>query len=186
MQSERLNNVIRLHAHPRGVGALDTPLCAGRYEIVTAGLDPALGFIGSDPYEASVYTGLIVPSASSASIGDERYLFMLARTSFQSGEKGVRLVGIRQYADLVALIPGNEGDPFQVFHQEIKSPMFHPPDGNISWHVMVIPQTFRDTRNPANADSFIFQDSVSPALLYQTPAPYSPPNGGRPWGTSIG
>lgn len=187
MQSERLNNVIRLHAHPDGLGALDIPLCAGRHEIVSAGRDPAIGFVGSDPYKAATYTGLVVPSASSASIGDARYLFMLAREQFQAGEKGVRLVGIRQYADLVAFIPGaEEGDPLQTFHQEIKSPMFHPPDGNISWHVMVIPKTFRDTRNPANADSFIYQDSYSPALLYQTSAPYSPPNGGRPWGVSIG
>jgi hypothetical protein len=48
----------------------------------------------------------------------------------------------------------------------------------------------RDTRNPANADGFIYQDSLSPALLYQTGAPdgtgYTPPNGGRPWGTSVG
>jgi len=44
----------------------------------------------------------------------------------------------------------------------------------------------RDTRNPANTDGFIYQDSLSPALLYQTTAPYTPPNGGRPWGTPVG
>lgn len=183
---DRIAKVIEIgQRNPAGLGALDTPLHAGRFEVVTAGLDPALRFIGSDPYNTSAYTGLIVPSASSASIGDARYLFLLARAQFQTGEKGVRLVGIRQYVDLVATI-ATEGSPLQTFHREIESPMFHPPDGDVSWHVMTMPPTSRDTRNPANTDSFMYQDSLSPALLYQTPSPYSPPNGGRPWGRSIG
>lgn len=185
MEKDRLAKVIDMQRNPQGVSALDTPLRAGRFEVVTTGLDPALRFIGSDPYNTSAYTGLIVPPGSSASISNARYLFLLARAQFQSGEKGVRLVGIRQYVDLVATI-ATEGSPLQTFHREIESPMFHPPDGDISWHVMTMPPTFRDTRNPANADSFVYQDSLSPALLFQTPAPYSPPNGGRPWGRSIG
>jgi hypothetical protein len=185
MQGQRTNNVIRLQKNPNGLGTLDMPFHGGRYEIVSAGRDPSLGFIGSDPYNAAVFTGLVVPSTPSSAIGNARYLFMLARAQFQTGEKGVRLVGIRQYADLVARVAG-EDVPTQVFHKEILAPMFRPPDGSISWHVMIINKTARDTRNPANADSFIYQDSYSPALLYQTSAPYSPPNGGRPWGTSIG
>lgn len=185
MQGDRTDNVILLQKRPDGVGALNMPFHAGRTEIVSAGIDPALGFIGSDPYNTSTFTGLVVPSASSASINDTRYLFLLARARFQVGEKGVRLVGIRQYADLVARVPV-EGGQTQVFHREIKSPMFHPPDGDISWHVMIINNTFRDTRHPANTDSFLYQDSRSAALLFQTPAPYSPPNGGRPWGRPIG
>ena len=78
------------------------------------------------------------------------------------------------------------------FRKEIKSPLWHPPDGNISWHVMIQPRTSRDTRNPANTDGVIFQDSTSPSLLYQTiagppgaPTVYTPPNGGRPWGVPM-
>lgn len=187
MQGDRTNNVIKLQRHADGVAAgLRTSLCNGRYEIVTAGKDTSLGFIGSDPYKTNVFTGLVVPSAPSASIGGARYLFMLARAQFNTGEKGVRLVGIRQYADLVATVTNEQQGSTQVFHKEILAPMFRPPDGSISWHVMVIDKTFRDTRNPSNADSFIFQDSYSPAMLYQVAAPYSPPNGGRPWGTPIG
>lgn len=184
MQGERTDNVIRLQRHPDGVGALDTPLCAGRYEIVSAGKDLSLGFIGGDPYKTNAFTGLIVPSAPSSAIGDARYLFMLARAQFQTGERGARLVGIRQYADLIATVESEQA-PTQIFHKEILSPMFRPPDGNISWHVMIIDKTWRDTRNPANADSFIYQDSYSPSMLYEVAAPYSPPNGGRPWGTAI-
>jgi len=186
MQGARTDNVIRLQQRPGGVGAgLRTALRAGRVEIVSAGRDPSLGFIGGDPYNTSVFTGLVVPSAPSASIGGARYLFLLARAQFQDGEQGVRLVGIRQYLDLVARV-AIEDQPTQTFHKEILAPMFRPPDGNVSWHVMIIPKTARDSRHPANADSFIFQDTYSPSLLFQTSAPYSPPNGGRPWGTPIG
>ena len=107
----------------------------------------------------------------------------------------MRLIGIRQYAELIARLPAREapladdaGPPdgsTVVFRKEINSPLWHPPDGDISWHVMVINRVNRDTRNPANADGFIFQDSTSPSLLFQVAAPYAPPNDGRPWGTPI-
>jgi hypothetical protein len=196
----KTNNVIQLQKHPDGVAAgLRSVLCNGRFEIVTNGPNPEFGFIGSDPYETNSYTGLVVPTAPSSSIGNSRYLMMLARASFSTGEqsaehRGVRLVGIRQYADLVARIPSREsplaasGPPVGstvTFRKEITSPLWHPIDGDISWHVMVINKVQRDTRNPANADGFIYQDALSPALLYQVPAPYTPPNGGRPWGTPL-
>jgi hypothetical protein len=200
--SKRSDNVIRLQRHPGGVAAgIRSVLDNGRYEIVTNGPNPEFGFIGSDPYDTNAYTGLVVPPTPSAQIGGARYLFLLARTSFSTGEqsashRGVRLVGIRQYAELIARIPAgdaplsSEGGPAPgstvTFRKEIVSPLWHPPDGDISWHVMVINKVQRDTRNPANTDGFIYQDALSPALLYQIPAPYSPPNGGRPWGTPIG
>jgi len=198
----RTDNVLRLQRYPGGVATgIRSVLANGRNEIVTNGPNSEFGFIGSDPYNTNAYTGLVVPSTPSSQIRDARYLFLLARQSFTTGEqdasnRGVRLVGIRQYADLVARIPAgeqplsSEGGPAQgstvTFHKEIVSPLWHPPDGDISWHVMVINKVQRDTRNPANTDGFIYQDALSPALLYQIPAPYTPPNGGRPWGTPIG
>ena len=204
--SSRTDNVIRLQKHPDGVaGGLRSVLDNGRYEVVTVGPNPEFGFIGSDPYDTNSYTGLVVPSAPSSSLtGSPRYLFLLARASFGVGQQssdnlGVRLVGIRQYAEIVARIPAGTppltpivsppvGPPVGstvTFRKQINSPLWHPLDGDISWHVMVIAKTQRDTRNPANADGFIYQDALSPALLYQTAAPYSPPNGGRPWGIPI-
>ena len=188
--------VIPLQRYPGGVAqGLRTPLREGRWEIVSAGPNPEFGFIGSDPYNTNAYTGLVVPATPSASIGGARYLMMLARASFQSGERGVRLVGIRQYAEIVARIPARTGPlatgsgppegSTVTFRRQIKNPLWHPPDGDISWHVMVIDKRFRDTRHPANADGFVYQMSTAPSLLFQTPAPYSPPNGGRPWGKPI-
>jgi hypothetical protein len=196
----REDNVIRLQRHPGGVASgLRTRLCAGRYEIATAGPNPEFGFVGSDAYDTNAYTGLVVPSTPSAAIGGARYLFLLARASFQTGQQGVRLVGIRQYAEAVARIPAGTspltstspppGSPVGstvTFRREIKNALWHPPDGSISWHVMIVSKGRRDTRNPANADGLIYQDAKSPALLYQSLAPYVPPNGGRPWGRPIG
>jgi hypothetical protein len=200
--TSRSDNVIPLQRYPGGVAqGIRSVLAGGRYEVVTNGPNPEFGFIGSDPYDTNAYTGLVVPSTPSSAIGNARYLFLLARASFSTGEQssdrlGVRLVGIRQYAELVARIPAGTDPPLNrefgppegstvTFHKEITSPLWHPPDGNISWHVMVINKVQRDTRNPANTDGFIYQDSLSPALLYQVPAPYAPPNGGRPWGTPL-
>jgi hypothetical protein len=205
--TSRTENVIRLQRHPDGVaGGVRQVLAAGRYEIVTTGPNPEFQFIGSDPYNTNVYTGLVVPPTPSGSIGSARYLFLLARASFTPGEQssdklGVRLVGIRQYAELVARIPAGTpplgaiteegpGPPTGstvTFRKEIISPLWHPVDGDISWHVMVINKVQRDTRNPANSDGLVYQDALSPALLYQVApgGPYVPPNGGRPWGTPL-
>jgi hypothetical protein len=202
----RLDNVIRLQDRPDGVAAsLRSRLLNGRDEIVTNGPNTEFNFVGSDPYNTNSYTGLVVPSTPSASIANARYLFLLARQSFSTGEQssdrcGVRLVGIRQYAEILARIPTGtpplssraEGGTI-TFRKEITSPLWHPPDGSISWHVMIINKVQRDTRNPQNADGLIYQDALSPALLYQTitgtafaPTAYTAPNGGRPWGTPIG
>jgi hypothetical protein len=202
-------NVISLQDYPGGVAqGIRSTLYKGRNEIVTTGPNAEFGFIGSDPYNTNAYTGLVVPSTPSDAIGDARYLFLLARESFSAGEQsvdnlGVRLVGIRQYAELIARIPAGtlplapiapgigppEGSTV-TFRKEITSPLWHPIDGDISWHVVVINKVARDTRNPANTDGFIYQDALSPALLYQVGAPsgagYVPPNGGRPWGVPLG
>jgi hypothetical protein len=178
--------VIRLQREPSGVSnGLRTSLCAGRYEVVTAGPNPEFGFIKSDPYNTNVGTGLVVPQTPSAAIGNARYLMLLARVGFSTGEVGARLVGIRQYAEIVARIPNGEAAPTTVFRREIRQPLWHPPDGDISWHVMLIPKTFRDRRNPANTDGFIYETSTAPSILYQVPAPYAPPNAGKPWGTPL-
>lgn len=204
--SKRADNLIRLQTHPAGVGgALRHVLARGRTEIVSTGPNKEFTFIGSDPWDTNAYTGLVVPATPTSANNDERYLFVLARASFRSGEQspemcGVRLVGIRQYAELVARVPARTCPPLRTdvgpptgatvtFRKEITSPFWHLPDGNISWHVMIINTVTRDMRNPTNSDGFVYQDSNSPTLLYQAGAPdgtgYVPPNGGRPWGTPL-
>lgn len=205
MDTKPSGNILKLQSYPGGVGeGLRTPLAKGRYEIVTAGPNPEFGFIGSDAYQNNSYTGLVVPSTPTAALGG-RYLMVLARARFGSGETGVRLVGIRQYVEIVARIPqgtspltavspppGTPVGSVVTFRREVESPLWHPPDGNVTFSVMITPRTFRDTRNPLNQDGLSYQDSQSPALLYETfagtpftPTTYTPPNGGRPWGVPI-
>lgn len=204
----KLDNVVRLRNTYEGAfEGLRSKLHTGRYEIVTNGPNSEFGFIGSDPYGTNAYTGLVVPQTPSGDIGGARYLFLLARASFGVGERspdkrGVRLVGIRQYAELIARLPARvaplatdvgppEGSTV-TFRREILSPFWHPPDGDISWHVMILAKGQRDTRNPSNTDGVIYEDALSPALLYETitgspsaPTAYTAPNGGRPWGSPI-
>jgi len=200
--AERTARVIRLQRYPGGVAqGIRTALFDGHQEIVSAGPNAEFDFITSDPYGTTAYTGLVVPATPSSAIGNARYLFMLARASFNAGEqssdnRGVRLTGIRQYAEIVARIPAGTGPLAEgqgppagstvTFRREIWQPLWHPLDGDISWHVMIVGRSNqRDLRNPLNADGQAYQDSASPALLYQTLAPYAPPNGGRPWGTPV-
>jgi hypothetical protein len=200
--------LVKLQSVAGGVAqGLRKALYNGRYEIVTAGPNAEFGFIGSDPYGTQAYTGLVVPSTPTAALGGNRYLMLLARASFQGGEqspdnRGARLVGVRMGAELVARIPARTGPlatgsgpatgSTVTFRQEIVQPLWHPFDGNISWHVMIINKVTRDTRHPQNTDGAMFQDSTSPALLFQTltgpptaPTVYTAPNGGRPWGTAV-
>lgn len=158
-----------------------THLRPGRFEVTTAGFDPFLQLVGSDPWNSSTYTGLVVPTTPTTT-AQKRYLFQLARISFNVGETAT-LVGLRLYASLFGFDESGAG-PYEL---QILSPLwrFLLGGGNISWHVMVLPKTWRNVRNPANADSFIFLDSSGPALLYQDAVHYVPPNGGRPWGKPI-
>jgi hypothetical protein len=192
---EREARLIRLNSYPGGVyRGIRTRFYPGRHEIVPATLDPFVALLSSDPYGAPVGTGLLVPSTPTGSLvpagappSQFRYLMMLAREQFEGGEQGVCLTGIRQYAELTATVP-----EVGTFKKEITSPLWHPPDGNISWHVMIIAKTRMVTRNVQNADTLMFRDAYGPALLYETiagpqfaPTAYVPPNGGRPWGKPL-
>lgn len=183
--------LIRLQDRGGGVqSGIRSHTRAGRWEVTTAGNDPNLQLIGGDPWGAPDFTGLIVPTASTLSITpigmpqyQFRYLFMAARAQFHNGEKA-RLVGLRLYASLFGDTVDDVGTVTGTFEKQIRNPMWRFPDANISFHVMQNPKLNRIRRNPLNADSLMYLDSYSPALLYQSLAPYVPPNAGRPWGKS--
>lgn len=207
MRGDKERNVIALQHAPGSVGDnLRNRLCAGRVEIVSVGPDPAFGLLGGDPWNTNVMTGVQVPALPTAALAalhpdvppsQLRYLFLLARVQFNSGDVGTRLTGIRLYAELNARIAGEEGAPDTVFRREIVHPLFHPPDGSLTFHVMVIAKTQMARRNVDNTDGAVFRDSYGPALLFETIAvppaqtfpaltDYTPPNAGRPWGKPIG
>ena len=178
--------LIALQGRAGGVAqGIRTHLRPGRLSVTTAGFDPNLQLLGSDPWNSSSYTGLVVPKAPTMS-AQSRYLFLLARIGFNTPENAW-IRGLRLYTSLFGYDSAGNG-PFEL---EITSPMwrFVLGGGNVSFHVQVLGKSWRSRRNPSNSDSVIYLDSTSPALLYQQKAsgfiPYLPPNAGRPWGKPV-
>ena len=182
--STSYDHMIRLGDRPGGAArSIVTEMRRGRFQVSTVGADPNLQLVGSDPWGSASFTGLQVPAVPTPAGSPQlRYLFMMCRARFHNGSR-VRLVGFKQYAELLATLQlGDVGNGSALLTQQITSPLWRFPDGNISWHIVRVGPGFRDTRNPANADSLIYLDSRAPALLFQNLGPYVPPNGGRPWG----
>jgi hypothetical protein len=175
------------------------------FEIATTGVDEYLQGIGGDPFGGSSYVGLRVPTLATPTSpnGAGRYLFNLAAFSIASGAKA-RVVGYRQLLTLgaVTTAPSTE-TPGRFVEQEITTPTFRLPDGNVSWHIHRLgppnSQGFPegDRAEATDLRSFKKYFAVNPALLYQSytvPAgnafyvdltAYTPPNGGKPWGTPL-
>ena len=187
MEDSVAGKLIRMQDRPGGAASgLRTELRPGRWAVTTAGFDPYLQLVGGDPWGTPTFTGLLVPQTPTPLASPQlRYLFLLARAQFNPKER-VKLVGLKLYADLMGFTAGEgvlAGGPYFL---PITSPMWRGfPDANISFHVRVIAKTFRSHRNPLNAPGLMFRDSDTPAQLYETLAPYSPPNAGRPWGKPI-
>lgn len=175
---------LKLQSYPGGVGqGLRTRLRPGRIEVAPQGFDPNLQLVGSDPWGSPAATGLVLPTTPTTS-AQGRYLVQLARISF-NGPEQAWLVGLRLYVSLFGFTDDGKGP----YEKEVTSPMwrFSIGGGNVSFHVMSVPRGSRARRNPSNTDSLIYLDSpgAGACLLYQSLAPYVPPNAGRPWGKPL-
>jgi len=165
------------------------------FETWSYGFDEQLQGVGGDAYGTPFFTGLRVPTLASPSVSN-RYLFMLC--GFQLAERvKARIVGWRQLATIGLVSAGN------LLEQEILSPVFRFPDGNISWHLRMVPGDLLESLtgglpppiSPTN--NLAFRMSNTPALLYETATltgsgnyvdltAYTPPNLGRPYGEPVG
>lgn len=176
-----------------------------RWEIATTGFDEYLSLVGGDPYGSPQSVGLRVPTLATPTFAaggkNLRYLFVLA--SFSVGEGAcVRIRGYRQLATIG--YPQTTINGTYVVEQQVVTPNWRFVDGNISWHLHVMsgPNAQgvpKGTSPSGDLDSFKQYWSDSPALLYGPPAPaaitapgvyttltsYTPPNGGKPWGSAI-
>lgn len=204
-------------AHPNACGEDDFPAtppsCAAleelrrrdskrhRYiDIATTGIDERWQGIGGDPYGGLSCLGLRVPFLATPN-RDSRYLFMLA--SFTVGEGArVRVRHIRQLWTLGARYTSTSSSGVsRVVEQEVISPSFQPPNGNISWHLRIldrgevpVPRAIGVASN-GNIRNIQYRDSDVSALLYETIttpnsfyvdlSAYVPPNKGRPWGEPL-
>jgi hypothetical protein len=164
-------------------------------EIASSGLDEYLQGVGGDPWGGSSALGLRVPFLATPD-KNNRYLFLLA--SFTIGEgASVVIKGYRQYASLGIALSAT-----RVIEQEITSPAFRLPDGNISWAIRGLgppnaggypkqgptPDDLRSfKKNWADASCLLYNDYTIAAgnQIYTQLESYVAPNLGRPWGTAL-
>lgn len=142
-----------------------------RHELASTGFDPFLELVGGDGAGTPEGTGLVVPFFPGL-----RYRFLLAVVDLAAGDA---VVGLRQFLDLwaVQLIssgpPPGTLDPYFIFRQPVGGsngdPFWHFIDGFVTWTL-----TFESTPppshryNPAEQRSFAYEDSTTPALLFET------------------
>jgi hypothetical protein len=176
-------------------------MLARRAESVSTGIDESVQLFGGDPFGRNAQLGLRIPAfVPPASGGLGRYLFALSRLEVPRG-KTAHIRGYRQLVTLGARL--TIGGLPRVVEQEILSPTWHPPDGDISWHLQDIGPpngggpSFAEGQpgSPLNRDNFAFRTTVGPALLYETATlatpyyvqltGYTPPNAGKPWGRPL-
>lgn len=163
-------------------------------ELASSGIDESLQLIGGDPFGGSSAMGLRVPGLATPNKAS-RYLFNAASFSVGEGESA-RILGWRQ----LVTIGAKQGQ--RVIEQEVTSPVFRFSDGNVGFYLRRLggPNS-QGVPAPTPAGNVLPSTargmSILPALLYQaiTVPPldgyyvdltaYTPPNGGRPYGTAV-
>lgn len=145
-------------------------------ETASFGFDDYLAGVGGDPTLSASSVGLRVPALAGV-----RYLFLGARVDLDPGDA---IVGYRQLATIGFADNGSDeapsAAPLLPIERPIAAPQWHPPDAFISWHMMGMPKAPAGAwrAGPLDQESFIFEDSSTPALLYETatiPSPAAAP-----------
>lgn len=145
-------------------------------ETASFGFDDYLAGVGGDPAFGYSSVGLRVPVLAGV-----RYLFLGARADLDPGDAvvGYRLLATQGFADNGSS-EAPDVAPLLPFERPIEAPQWHPPDGFISWHLMGEPKAPAGAwrAGPLDQESFVFEDSSTPALLYETatiPSPAAAP-----------
>lgn len=139
-----------------------------RFEVAASGVDDGLQGLSSDPYQAPVASGpgLRVPAFTNTPT--TRFLFLLATRQVQ---RRTRIRGLGQLLTIgTDVASGNEGTPpFYPIEWPVTTPSFRFVDGNVSWHLVLEPNTRNVLTQPTtNSANFCFCEADGPALLYQT------------------
>jgi hypothetical protein len=174
-----------------------------RLEQTTTGIDEFLQGIGDDPFRSLAADGLRVPAFTNTP--STRFLFQACTINVPRNMR-VRLLGRRQMLTLGVVQAAEEGGPTRLIELLVRSPVFRLPDANASWHLMKIPpRTARSPRRFTDSDNFVFRFAESGSALvyeaaafppanvnpfgrpdfYTTLTAYTPPNGGRPYGSPL-
>jgi len=181
-----------------------------RIEIAAYGVDETKQISGTSPFGGASWLGLRVPTLATATIAaangtppwQNRYLFLAAAFSVGAGSRCV-LRGYRQYHAIGALLAPGEGGIFgRPLIREVTTPGWSFPDATMTTHIRRLgPPNAQGLPKfrPSPLDGLNFRRgfSMQSALLYEAitlPAgdpyyvdltAYTPPNGGRPYGTPL-
>lgn len=118
------------------------------------------------------------PLPSDQTSGGGRYLFQLATVTLAYRQK-VNLVGMSQTLQIGYDTTSVDGEPNPPVYPVTKivgrsgagNPLWTFPDANVSWHVRMVrqvPQVLRTSFSVLTTDSFAYQWSYSPALIFQS------------------
>jgi hypothetical protein len=135
-------------------------------ETASFGFDDYLAGVGGDPSGSASSIGLRVPALAGV-----RYLFLGARADLDPGDA---IVGYRQLSTIGYADNGDSDAPTVApllpFERPIETAQWHPPDGFLSWHLTTQPkpQAGALRAGPLDQESFVFEDSSTPALLYES------------------
>ena len=160
------------------------PVRPDSFELASAGYDPSLQLVGSDPSGSQAWGGLVVPPAPTPDF-TRRYLFLLAFMRLDANRRG-KIVGIRTSVRLGVTIDSTiEGIGYPIEH-EIEDPFWKGPGGNYCFYLRRIPSPGqRLVYNIDDGPSLSYQYANGPALLYQSLGPYIPPGAGIPPGVDM-
>jgi hypothetical protein len=145
-----------------GSGGSSTPDKLRPYqEQSSIGLDSMSQGVSTNPFGGLPNcAGLRVPMLASPN----RYLFLLSTHRVQY--PGCLVHKLRQLATLICYFTSAGVTSF--IEVDLTSVFFQFPDGNISWHLVLEPDTTIIQRSPLEAPSFAYYISDTPALLFDT------------------
>ena len=147
------------------------------FEVSSSGPDEFLQLIGGDPFGGANAVGMRVPTIQLPAVpstANNRYLFNACAFSLADGAKA-RILGYRQLVTigLPNVGSGSPGDAPRFIEQEVTSPSFRLPDGNVwmglrhaggpNWQG--IPFNTPAPGLPPNGTSF--RVGMAPSLLYE-------------------
>ena len=136
---------------------------ARREEIATAGFNP-FRQLNPDAFGQPADTGILLPTTALS------YLVLAAVADLDAGDA---VIGFRQYLDLVSYVgtasDETVGPPWYPLRQPVIDPLWHFIDGGDTWILTREPK--RPTarlQGPLDMDTFLFRDTDSSALVYET------------------
>lgn len=137
-----------------------------RLELATVGFDDFAGLAG-DPWGGANRTGIRLPALPGV-------MYRVLGASAQLDEGDV-VTHLRQFLTIGAQVPGNSDEPSSppsyAVEKDVTSPTWRFPDGWSVWTITLEPlRPPRVRAGQFDSQSFAYDDSDSPALLYETAA----------------